>query len=333
MRAVAYEASGPARDVLGLREVDDAPPGPGEVRIRVAFSGVNPTDAKVRGGAPGRRMAFPLVVPHHDGAGTVVELGSGAGRFRVGDRVWVFGAQNGRAFGTAADFVTLPERNVIGLADGLSLAEGACLGVPPMTAHAAVLGAGSPEGGWVLVTGGAGNVGRYAIQIARHAGARVLATVSSSAKAEIAREAGAERCVDYRDPDAGAQIRAATGGGGVDLAVDVDTSANAGLLATALADGGRVVSYGSGGLDAVMPVRDLRRGNATIRFLNILTLSQPTLEAIAADLGRLCAEGALRHRIAATFTLEQTAAAHELVESGAAAGRVLVSLDHSDGRR
>lgn len=327
MRAAVFENSGPAREVLRIRDLPEQKPGAGEVRVRLSRSGVNPTDVKVRGGAPGRKAAFPLIVPHHDGAGVVEETGPGASRLRAGDRVWVFGAQNGRPFGTAAEHVVLPERNVVPLPDALSFDDGACLGVPPMTAHAAVFGETSPSGMRVLVTGGAGNVGRYAIQMARHAGARVIATASSPAKAEIARAAGAETTVDYRAPDAGSRILAATQGRGVDLAIDVDTTANIRMIADVLADGGRVVSYGSAGLAADVPVRDLRQKNATVRFLNILRLPSERLTAIATDVSRLCAAGALTHPVAATFPLSEIAAAHELVESGKAVGRVLVAID------
>ncbi|MCG6121570.1 MAG: NADPH:quinone reductase [Microvirga sp.] len=327
MRAAAYEHFGPAREVLLIRELPDQPLGAGEVRVKLAYSGINPTDVKVRGGAPGRKTLFPLIVPHHDGAGTVVETGPGANRLRVGERVWVFGGQNERPFGTAAENIVLPERNVVPLPDGVSLAEGACLGVPPMTAHAAVFGETSPANLRVLVTAGAGNVGRYAIQMARHAGARVIATVSSQEKAEVARAAGAEATVDYRAPDAAARILGATDGRGVDLAIDVDTTANFGLIEQVLANGGRVVSYGSSGAGADAPVRELRLKNATVRFLNILRMPSERLTAIATDVSRLCAAGALTHPVAGTFPLAQTAAAHELVESGRAIGRVLVAIE------
>lgn len=326
MRAAIYEGSGPAWDVLRIVDLPDAAPGPGEVLVRLYASGVNPTDVKVRGGTPGRQLAFPLIVPHHDGAGHIEAVGAGVDEARIGQRVWVYGAQNGRAHGTAAEFVALPSRLAVALLDTMSFEEGACLGVPAMTAFEAVMGDGAPAGQTVLVTGGAGNVGRYAVQIAHAAGARVIATVSNDAKADIAREAGATETVIYSDPDAAQQIQAICKGKGVSRVVDVDTTRNAALIAAVVGGGGTVVSYGSEGLDALVPVRDMRQKNATIRFLNILRLDEDRLDRNAVNLNALLATGAITHRIAAQFPLPDIAAAHEQIEAGSAIGRVLVYL-------
>lgn len=325
MRAAIYSESGPARRVLALTDLPDEAPGPGAVTVRIAASGVNPTDVKMRGGAPGRRMPFARIVPHHDGAGTVAAVGAGVDGLAIGQRVWVFGAQNGRAFGTAAECVTLPAGNVLPLPDDMDFAAGACLGVPPMTAWAALfLDAPVAPGAHVLVTGGAGNVGGYAVQMARRAGARVIATVSSPEKADVARALGADVAVTYRDPDAAAQVRAATGGAGVDVAVDVDTTGNAALLGAVMANGGRIVSYGSSGLDGVMPIRDLRQANVTVRFLNILRLPVAVQRRAAEGVATMLAAAPMTHRIALSVPLDRIAEAHEAVEAGAV-GRVIVT--------
>ena len=324
MRAAIFEHLGPARDVLRVIDLADVPPGSGEVQVEVQASGVNPTDVKLRGGAPGRKLAFPLIVPHHDGAGVITHVGAGVDVRRIGQRVWVYGAQNGRAFGTSAQYVTLPARLAVPLSDTLSFDEGACLGVPAMTAWEAVMGDGPPKGDIVLVTGGAGNVGRYAVQLARLAGARVIATVSSEAKAIVACEAGAEATVDYTAPDAAAQILDMTKRLGVTRVVDVDTTRNAALIANVIAPGARVISYGSGALDAAIPVRDFRQKNATIRFLNILRLPPDHLDRNAFALNSALASGGITHGIDSRFPLAEIAAAHEKIESGTAIGRVLV---------
>jgi len=323
-RVVSYDHTGPAREVLALGELWLPGPQPGEVVVRLHASGVNPTDLKARGGVPGRGQDFPTIVPHHDGAGEIEAVGPGGDDGLVGRRVWVFGARAGRPFGTAAERVVLPAYNVAPLPDGVSFEEGACLGVPVMTAYNAVLGDGPVAGRTVLVTGGAGAVGHYAIQIARHAGAVVVATASTPEKRRGASEAGAHHVVDYREPDAAERILAVTGGRGADAVVDVDTTANAALLARVTAPFGRIASYGSGGLSADVPIRDLRQRCVSMRFLTIHRFGPDVLRPAAAAIGAMLEAGLLRHRIAARYTLEETALAHEALESGDIVGKVVV---------
>jgi NADPH2:quinone reductase len=326
-RCVSYERSGPAQDVLALGEIPVRAPGPDEVLVRLRYSGVSPADVKARGGAPGRSMAFGRIVPHHDGAGIVEEAGPGVDRSLLGQAVWLFSAQHQRPFGTAAQYITIARANVVPLPKDVSLQVGACLGIPVMTAWHAVLNGGQIAGRTVLVTAGAGAVGHYAVQLARRHGAFVIATVSSKEKADEAQQAGAHVTVNYRDDSAADQVLQATKGVGVDLFVDVDTTANANFAAKVIAQDGQIASYGSGSLTATMPVRDLRLRCATVRFLTLYHLKSVTLRQIASGINALLETDSLQHRIVAEFALEETAAAHEAVESGRVSGKVLVRID------
>src|SRR3982751_3524096 len=231
MKAVWYERAGPAPEVLTFGEMPTPVAGPGEGRVRVEAPGVNPADVGRRGGSY-RAVEYPRVIPNSDGAGIVDQAGDGVTRLKIGQRVWLFnGQRNGRAFGTAAEYIALSEQLVTPLPDRLSFAEGATLGVPGMTAWCCLFCDGPIAGKTVLVTGGAGAVGHYAVQLAKWGGAQVIATVSSAMKGEQARQAGADLVVNYRDEDVVAKAMAFTGGRGVDQLVDVDFGGN---LATTL---------------------------------------------------------------------------------------------------
>ena len=321
-----YERCGPARDVLALGEMPIRPPAANEVLVRLRYSGVNPTDIKNRGGVPGRGMAFDRIVPHHDGAGTIEAIGDGLPATLVGKPVWVFCAQHKRPFGTASQYITIDRKFIAPLPPGASFEAGACVGIPAMTAWNAVLGSGPVNGRIVLVTGGAGAVGHYAVQIARHQGALVIATVSSSEKARDAVQGGAHHTVDYRQPDAAEQILAATDGRGVDLCVDVDATGNAKLVAQVMASGGQIASYGSRELTADMPVRDLRLRCVSMRFLTLYHLNIDLLQSIAAGINAMLESNLLQHRVARIFPLKEIAAAHEALELGAVRGKVLLDV-------
>ena len=230
MRAAFYEKNGPAREVLQVAEVDMPRPGPGEVRVRLKASGVNPSDVKAREGRT-RKIAWPRVIPHSDGAGDIDMVGDGVPSSRVGERVWTWNAQWKRAFGTCADHVVLPAALAVPLPAQVSYEAGACLGIPAMTAYhaVAVAVAGAGAGQTVLVSGGAGGVGHYAIQFAKARGAKVLTTVSSEAKAKLARAAGADHVIDYKRENVGERVMAITNKAGVDAVVEMDLSTNARL--------------------------------------------------------------------------------------------------------
>jgi NADPH2:quinone reductase len=335
MRAVVYtEAGGP--EVLRLVERPVPEPGPGEVRVRVAVSGVNPTDWKSRRDP---QLPFPEVVPNQDGAGTIDAVGEGVDAARERERVWIWEAAWQRPNGTAQEHVVLPERQAVALPDDVSFDVGASLGIPALTAHRCLtvselgparLSPGGLAGRNVLVAGGAGAVGHAAIQLARWGGAKVIATVSNDEKAALAEAAGADRAVDYRSTDAADQIRDAAPDG-VDIVVEVAPATNSELNAAVLAPNGTVAVYAAeGGARVELPVRELFFRNVRYAFVLVYTVPREAKDQAVADVAAAVADGALPvgeevglplHR----FPLDRTAAAHAAVEGGAV-GKVLIDV-------
>jgi NADPH2:quinone reductase len=328
MRAACYDRTGPAREVLQLADLPTPEPGPGEVRVRLACSGVNPSDVKSRAGLRTTVLAFPRIVPHSDGAGVVDRVGAGVSATRVGERVWVWNAAWKRAFGTAAQFVVLPAAQAVALPDGVAFDAGACLGIPALTALHAVRTDGGVAGRSVLVTGGAGAVGHYAVQMARLAGARqVIATASSPGKAELARAAGADEVIDYRQDDVAARVLALTGGEGVDRVIEVDFAANVGSSLASVRAEGDIVVYGSGRAEIAVPFFPAILKNVRVRFFIVYNLAAADRAAAVGQLTGWLREGRLRHNVAARLPLAAIAEAHELVEGGRAAGNVVLDVD------
>src|SRR5215470_14586891 len=271
VKAAWYEKNGPAAEVLQVGEMPIPEPGPGEVRVRVVASGLNPTDVKSRAGS--RPMGFPRVVPHQDGAGVIDKVGRGVPASRVGERVWLYIVQWQRAWGTAAEYTVVPARLAVTLPANTTFAEGACLGIPAVTAHRCLFADGSISGQTVLVTGGAGAVGHYAVQLAKWAGATVIATISSAEKAANAMAAGADHTVNYKSGDAAAEILRLTGGVGVDRIVDVDFGGNLSVSARVIKTNGVIASYASmGDPDPKLPFYTLMGKNATIRPVLVYTM-------------------------------------------------------------
>ncbi|HZD61519.1 MAG TPA: NADPH:quinone reductase [Xanthobacteraceae bacterium] len=325
MRAAFYEKNGAAREVLRVAEVETPEPGPGEVRVRLAASGVNPSDVKNRAGLT-RKIAFPRVIPHSDGAGEIDRVGEGVSPSRVGERVWVWNGQWRRPFGTAAQSIVLPSEQALPLPANISMEAGACLGIPAYTAYQAVVLAGSEDGSSVLVAGGAGAVGHYAIQFAKKRNATVITTVSSPSKGEIARRAGADHVIDYRREDVGERVMAITGKRGVNAVIEVDFAANAQLLPAVLAPNGVVPIYGSGAPEASIPFPFLLQNSIALKFF-LVYMMPPQLRARAsADITRMLERGELIHNVAQTFDLGEIVAAHEAVESGKAMGNIVLSI-------
>lgn len=326
MRAAWYERQGAPRDVLKVGELPVPEPGPGEVQVRVYASGVNPSDTYGRSGihAP---MAFPRVVPHQDGAGVVEKVGQGVDPGRVGERVWIYEATQGRSHGTAAEYTVVPADRAVRLPDGMSFAEGACLGIPAQTSHRCVFADGPVTGQTVLVTGGAGAVGNYAIQWAKWGGAAlVLSTISSDAKAAAAREAGADHTIDYKHENAAEAIRRLVPDG-VDRIVDVDFGGNLPTTLEVLRTNGTVASYASrGNPDPALPWRRVMTKNMLIRPVLLYTMPESAKRAAAADIARAVSDGALHHAIGRRLPLDQVAEAHELVEKGAVIGNVVLEI-------
>jgi NADPH2:quinone reductase len=325
VKAVWYERTGAAPDVLSFGEMPTPVAGPGEVRVRLHASGVNPADVGRRAGSY-RAMEFSRVIPNSDGAGIVDQVGDGVTRLGVGQRVWLFnGQRNGRAFGTAAEYIALAEHLVTPLPDDVSFAAGATLGIPCMTAWCCLFGDGPIAGQTVLVTGGAGAVGHYAVQLAKGRGARVIATVSSAAKAEEARLAGADLVINYRSEDVIAEALAFTDQRGVDRVVDVDFGGNIATTLKLMAMNSTIAVYATNGnRNPVVPMRKLMEKCIALQTLVLPALPPPLHAAAQADVSKWLAAGKRIHNIAAQFALSETAQAHLAVEKGDKLGTVIV---------
>ncbi|HSL42198.1 MAG TPA: NADPH:quinone reductase [Anaerolineales bacterium] len=328
MQAAFYERTGPARDVLHLADISIPVPGPGEVRVRLAWSGVNPSDVKARAGARTKALSFPRIVPHSDGAGVVDQVGPDIPSTRNGERVWVWNAAWMRPFGTAAQYVVLPSEQAVALPQNTDLAAGACLGIPALTAYHSITTDGGIEGKRVLVAGGAGAVGHYAIQLARLKGARqIFATVSGPEKATVAREAGADIVLNYRTDDLQRAIQDATGGEGIDRIIEVDLAANINTDIALLHPDGEVIVYGSGAHEISVPFSPAIRKGVHMYFFIVYNLSQPARKRAIADLSTLLEGDHLQHNIAARLPLAQIAEAHEVVEKGQVIGNVVLAIE------
>jgi NADPH2:quinone reductase len=325
MKAVWYERTGAAPEVLTYGDMPTPVAGPGEVRVRLEASGVNPADVGRRAGSY-RATEFPRVIPNSDGAGIIDQVGDGVTRLSAGQRVWLFnGQRNGRAFGTAAEYISLAERLVTPLPDSVSFAAGATLGIPGMTAWCCLFGDGPIAGQTVLVTGGAGAVGHYAVQLAKWGGARVIATVSSALKAEQARLAGADLVIDYKTEDVIAKALAFTEQRGVDRVVDVDFGGNIATTLKLMAMNSTIAVYATNGnRNPVLPMRELMERCIAVRALVLFALPPPMLAAAQADISKWLAAGPRLHNIVAQFALSDTAQAHLAVEKGDKLGTVVV---------
>ncbi|MDP6806000.1 MAG: NADPH:quinone reductase [Rhodospirillales bacterium] len=325
MRALWYEKVGPAAEVLTAGEMTTPTPQAGEVLVRVHASGVNPVDVKLRKGlrplGEGER-----VVPHFDGAGTIEAAGAGIGEDRIGERVWVYEAQWQRTNGTAAEYISLPAHLAVPLPDVADFAGAACLGIPAMTAHRCVFADGPVSGQTVLVTGGAGAVSGYAIQFAKLGGAKVVATVSSPAKAEVAKAAGADEVLNYTTDDVAARVMELTADAGVERIVEVALGANFAITASVVANNGVVAAYASDAEpEPALPFRTLLYKNATLRNVLVFGIPGSAKAGAIADITRWLADGSLRNAVGQRFPLDQAAKAHEAVEEGSL-GNVVVEI-------
>jgi len=323
MRAAYYEKNGNAKDVLHVGEVDTPKPGPGEVRVRLKTSGVNPSDVKTRAGTA-RKIAFPRVIPQSDGAGEIDMVGEGVTASRIGERVWIWNGAWKRPFGTAAEYIALPSAQAVLLPRSVSFEAAACLGIPALTAWHAIDIAGAQQGTTLLVAGGAGAVAHYAIQFAKARGASVIATVSSAEKAKVARDAGADHTIDYKTENVGERVLALTKAG-VDAVIEVDLTANAHLLPSVLRPRGTLVVYGTGP-QAHFPASFCLQNNITVKFLLVYELTAEERARALADITRMLEAGTLKHNVAKTFPLSEIVAAHEYVEQGRAVGNVIIQI-------
>jgi NADPH2:quinone reductase len=325
MRAAWYESFGPADAVLRVGTRPDPRPGPGEVLVRVHATGINPSDVKLRAGArAGARFDHPWLIPHSDGAGVIEAVGAGVFPGRVGQRVWIWNGHWQRQCGTAAQYIALPAEQAVLLPDGTSFAEGACLGIPALTAWYALFADGPIDGQTVLVTGGAGSVGRYACQMAKLGGARVIATVSSEAKAK---HSTCETCVNYLGGQASEAILDLTGGAGVDRIVEVDFGGNQAQSLNVLKPGGVIAAYASAARPAPeLAFYPLMFRNVTLRMLIVYLMDGATRARAKAQLNDWLRDGRMSHAAVPAGGLDDIVAAHRLVEAGAKLGTVVLDV-------
>ena len=327
MKAAWFEEYGAAREVLVVGDWPTPRPGPGEVLVRLYSSSVNPSDVKKRAGLQPALDEGP-VIPHSDGAGVVEVVGEGVTKRHVGERVWVYQAQFRRRFGTAAQYVALPETRVVSLPDNAGFDVGACLGIPVMTAHRCVFADGPVTGQTVLVTGGAGRVGYYAVQLAKWGGARVIATVGGNPSADDACKAGADEVLRYGQAELAGAVLEATHGNGVDRVIDVEFGANVETSKQVLKANGVIATYASSAVpEPVIPFYAFMFNNVTLRMVLVYDMPEAAKQAAAKDIESLLAEGTLVHRVAQRWPLADVAGAHEAVERGGLAGCAVVDIE------
>jgi NADPH:quinone reductase len=324
MKAAWYEKQGPAREVLIVGEMPDPTPAAGEVRIRIAASGVNPGDIKKRENAFGYGMAYPRVIPHSDGAGRVDQVGAGVSSEWIGRAAWCYGAQSYRPFGTAAGFTVIPVDQIALLPDRVSMEQGACLGIPGITAHRAVHVAGPVNGRTVLVQGAAGSVGLCAVQLARFAGARVIGTVRSSSDEAIAKNAGAHDVVQT-DSEVVSHVRALAPGG-IDHVVEVAFGANVEADVELLKSGGSIASYATDNATPKIPFWQMVFKNIRVFFLGSDDFPKEAKVQATRDLNAALAAGWPGFEVGERIPIGDIARAHELVDHPARRGRVIVIL-------
>ena len=329
MKCVIYREKGTAQDVLECVERPTPTPKKGEVLVRLATSGINPSDVKMRGGQGHHAgaMPFPEIIPHSDGAGIIAELGAGVKNLKIGARVYVFNGAWQRAHGTAAEYIALPAAQVLPLPKNISFAQGATLGIPAMTAAHSILSGGKHvKGGRVLISGGGGVVGRMAIQMARAAGAKqIIATATQPLSIKTASAAGADHVLNYRDADLATQILDLSGG--ITHAVEAEFGQNAPMLAEVLCANASICTYGSAGnMRPEMPFYPLMFKNIHLVMMLVYLLDAPARTRAAKAIDTWLKDGALDALIALNLPLDAAAEAHEAVEAGSKAGSVILTI-------
>ena len=328
MKAAWYSRIGEAQDVMQVGDLPTPRPLAGEVLVRLATSGVNPSDVKSRRARP---VTDPLIVPHSDGAGVIDAVGEGVPASRVGERVWLWNAQWQRPLGTCAEYIALPAAQAVALPEGTDFAAGACMGIPGLTAVQAVILserlAGDLRGQTVLVTGASSAVGHYITQMVTLAGGRVIGTVGSEVKADHARAAGMQEAVFYKTESVPERVKALTQGRGADVIIDMDFSTTAAWASEgALAAHGQVVCYGSNALEVSLPFRPWLFQSMGVKFFLVYDLKAADRLTAVARLSDLLAGKHLQHSIGARFGLDQVVQAHHTVEAGQTVGNVVIEL-------
>lgn len=328
MKAVWFESFGPAAQTLVSGEQPTPQPGPGEVLVKLATTGINPSDVKKRAGAFPNLLDTGLVIPHSDGAGVIEAVGEGVDISRIGQRVFVYQAQYGRRFGTAAQYVALDSLRAPCLPDNTSFEVGACIGIPIMTAHRCVFADGPVTGKTILVTGGAGRVGYYAIQWAKWGGATVVATASNPEDEATCRAMGADHVVNHRADNWGEAVLACVGDDKVHRVVEVEFGVNLPEVMRCAATGATIATYSSTVVkEPQLPFLQMMFMDLTIRMVIVYAMPEAAKAQAVADTCELLAQDKLQHRIAHSLPFEQMARSHELIEQGGFGGCVVVNID------
>ena len=330
MKAITYDQFGNASDVLRFGEVSDPEPAPGEVLVRIHASGVNPSDVKMRAGTrPGvTKPPFPRIIPHSDGAGVISAVGDGVDQNRIGQHVWIWNGQWQRPFGTAAELIALPEQQAVPLPKDLSMEEGATLGIPGLTAVHAVLGFGSIADKKVLISGGAGTVGRLAIQFAKLSGAYVIATAHGEHGMKRVRDAGADTILDYQAENLAELILRETNGDLIDHIVEVEFGNNIATNSAIIKEKGRIVSYGSAlNMTPELPFYPLMFKGVTISLILVYILNDNERKLAISNLNNLLNKHSIDFGIHKTFDISECSQAHEIIEAGNRTGSVILKVN------
>jgi NADPH2:quinone reductase len=326
VKAVWYEQIGAADEVLRHDNIDNPEVSDGEVLVRIRTSGVNPSDVKTRGGARGE-LQFPRIIPHSDGAGKIEAVGNGVDKNRIGERVWLWNGAFGRAFGTCAEYISLPANQAVEMPENTTFEAGACMGIPASTAYHGVFSGGSVKNKTVLVTGGAGAVGHYAIQLAKWDGAQVITTVSGPEKGLAAEEAGADLVVNYKTDDVVEAVNNFTNAEGVDRIVEVEFGGNLSVSEQIIKTNGVIAAYGSVAVgNPELPFYNLMFKNAVLKMYLIYIVPGEARMKIIEGLTKALSENALVHQIAKSFDLTDTIQAHKTVEAGKLIGNTVINL-------
>ena len=326
MKAVWYEKLGDAKDVLQIGQIDDPSPDSNEVLISVKTSGVNPSDVKTRAGARGE-LQFSRVIPHSDGAGIIVDVGKNVNPNRVGEKVWIWNAAFGRPNGTCAELIALPEDQAVAMNDNVSFEAGACLGIPASTAYYGIFANGSIENKTLMITGGAGAVGFYGIQLAKWAGANVISTVSSEKKAKIAKDAGADLILNYKEDDIVNSVLDYTKGDGVDRVLEVEFGGNILINQNIVKPNGTIAAYASATvMEPTLPFYNLMFKGIKINTFLIYSISKEERKKVTEGISKALNENAIKHIIASTHSIESVVDAHYAVESNKNIGNVIINI-------
>jgi NADPH2:quinone reductase len=328
MRAAWFESFGPASEVILVGEKPRPVPGNGEVLVRLKTSGVNPSDVKKRAGSFPQLLDGGYVIPNSDGAGVIEAVGVGVDDRRLGERVWIYQAQFGRRFGTAAEYIAIDSSRAVNLVDTASYVVGACLGIPAMTAHRCVFADGPVSGQVLLITGGAGRVGYYAIQWAKSAGATVIASASNPADEKACKEVGADHIFNHREPAWGERVKSLNGSNPVDRVIDVEFGANLPEVLKCIRTGGTIATYSSTQVkEPNLPFFQMMYLDLTLRLVIVYAMPEQAKKHAIEDITRFLTENRLRHRIPHVLPLCELAHANELIERGAVRGCVVVDIE------